>query len=66
MQNCIKTIIKETFSAGMVPLNTTQLRGSACPTMTIGNFWEISIVIDSDKGHCCEHLKKQLIIYDEN
>ena len=29
-----------------------------CPTTTIINFWVISIVIDSDRGHCCEHLKK--------
>ena len=26
-------------------------------------FLVISILIDSDRGHCCEHLKKK---YDEN
>ena len=33
---------------GIIPRHTT----------TISNVWVISIVIDSDRGHCCKHLKK--------
>ena len=29
-------------------------------------FFYFSIVIDSDRGHCYEHLKKKMYIYDEN
>ena len=29
-------------------------------------FLEISIVIDSDRGHCYEHFKEKKLIYDEN
>ena len=34
-------------------------------TAVIRGFWVISIVIDSDRGHSYEHLKKKSI-YDEN
>ena len=31
------------------------------PTTTLSNFWVISIVINSDRRHCCEHLKKNMM-----
>ena len=47
--------------SGVLP--TTQFAyGDLTPV--ISRFWVISIVIDSDRGHCCKHLKKS--IYDES
>ena len=34
--------------------------------LVISSILVISIVIDSDRGHCYEHLKKKKSIYDEN
>ena len=43
--------------------NKIDLRGSYGINQQI---FVISIVIDSDRGHCCEPFKKYIYIYDEN